>query len=552
MMYRKYLLSSETEISETEYLERDYLFKEFNKLPIETFAKMRHFQPQIGCLNCCKICSKFAGSNMNYWSLKRLKNVIAAIKHVVMQYRHEKPYVAWDRSEHRVGVVFSYLDNDIGNYQFLNEYINLVYDELGVITRISTVGFSRFNNELNLMHTKINNPEGIKKLGGVRLSFTPYEIGWQCKTFRYSRYDYIKDIANFLKIYRPYYNMVGSGNRKMCVELRYEPLVGISDVYILDMLGHRVIATNNYLFISKEINIKFSTAHIKNATNHSIELSEEPILFYEIELFADLKDELEAKKIAFKWINSNLTNNKLVECYLFKNADGEYYAINPTLTDEGNYGINIYPKTDSRTISGYVITERFLLNAIFSFKRDIGIGRREEYNAATWTDVYEVLTMVEKNAKDYEKRGKIDKTEYIRNKLLPLVNAYVSALQEADYPASAFFDHNFSIDTGIICNLGRAFSEFKGLTSKENEPLTPTHERNYGTYNSTMVIENIAWRLSADYRDSITIEELKLSNTAKEGGQVSFKMNIKLNTTEDYTFDTRDLDSKYLVPGQRK
>ena len=53
-----FLLSDELHIDEDDYLERQLLVQEFSKQPEEFFSQMRHFQPQVGCLNCCAICSK--------------------------------------------------------------------------------------------------------------------------------------------------------------------------------------------------------------------------------------------------------------------------------------------------------------------------------------------------------------------------------------------------------------------------------------------------------------------------------------------------------------
>ena len=167
------LLSDEKNISNEDYEERNLLIYELEKMPIEMFAKMRHFQPQIGCLNACRICSKFAKANVSGWNEKRIRNVIAAIKCVVAKYRNCKPYIVWDREEHRNGVIFSYLDNDIGNYSYLYEFIKIAYEELGVKTRISTVGFSRHNEYIVKMHERINAVDVLDALGGVRLSFTP-------------------------------------------------------------------------------------------------------------------------------------------------------------------------------------------------------------------------------------------------------------------------------------------------------------------------------------------------------------------------------------------
>ena len=287
------------------------------------------------------------------------------------------------------------MDNDVGNYPYLDKFIYLLKRELGVTTRISTVGFSRHNDELNEMHRRISNNES-EGLGGVRLSFTP------------------------------------------------------------------------------------------------------------------------------------------------------------SITKDGNYGINIYPKTYNRAIAGYIITERFFLNALISYKKSKKMGSLDSFPNASWSDVYGVLDLCKKTAYMYKEIGKLEKYEYIIKDVLPMINAYISVLQEVGYDAALLFDYKFSIDTGIICNLGRAISEFCGLTNKENEPLTPTHERNYGMYNSKMTQEGVAWRLSCDYDNSIVIEKLNMFDTASEKGQVSYRTVFHLEAKTDEIYKMSDLRQKYLIPGQRR
>lgn len=120
MKYKEFLLSDEKEITEFDFQERKKLVEEFSKMPEDFFSKLRHFQPQIGCLNACKICSKFAGTTTEYWTESRQRNVIAALKYSVQ--KEDLPLIVWDRSEHRSGVIFSYLDNDIGNYFYLDKF----------------------------------------------------------------------------------------------------------------------------------------------------------------------------------------------------------------------------------------------------------------------------------------------------------------------------------------------------------------------------------------------------------------------------------------------
>ena len=216
-----YLLSDEISVEKHNLEERKQLVDFFKQMPVDFFSKLRHFQPQIGCLNACSICSKYASSNVSYWTEDRIRNVIAAIKCATP--RKEKPLIVWDRDNHRSGVIFSYLDNDVGTYRYFDKFVELAYRELGVKTRISTVGFSRFNENLCNMHKAIN--KNLDALGGVRLSFTPYSVGWACQNDKFDRNEYIYDMANFFKIYKPYYDYIGSGSRNFCVELRYKPLV---------------------------------------------------------------------------------------------------------------------------------------------------------------------------------------------------------------------------------------------------------------------------------------------------------------------------------------
>lgn len=553
MLYKDLLLSDESSLSNKDYIERKKLIEEFSKMPVEFFSKLRHFQPQIGCLNACKICSKFAGTTTEYWTESRQRNVIAALKYSVPKRKDDLPLIVWDRNEHRTGVIFSYLDNDIGNYFYLDKFIELAYRELGVVTRISTVGYSRLNDVLNKMHQRINSDELLEALGGVRLSFTPYEIGWECpnNTQKYSQYDYISDMANFLKTYKPYYKKAGAGSRNMCVEIRYKPLVEISQVFDTTVLSHKVICTANYLFISKNTSVVLRESRIADPYDHSIKLTEESEVFYQIDLYDSVNSLEETKKLAHKFIISDMENYPVANVYLMKNAEGIYYAINPNMTEKGNYGINIYPITKERLHSGYIITERFLVNSMIAYKAQKNLGSLEKFNNATWDDVYAVLEMCKTTAKMYYEIGKKEKSTYIINEIMPMINAYVSALQVAEFEASDFFNPDFTIDTGIICNLGRAVSLFKGITTKENEPLTPVHERNYGKFNSKMSMEGTAWRLSCDYNDSIVIEQLNLFNTTESEGQVAYKKSIQLDK-DDEILKQSDLLTQYLIPGQRR
>lgn len=545
-----FLLSDEKEISVEDYQERVILFNEFTSFPDTFVTDMRHLQPQIGCMNMCEICSQDALGVIEQWTEKRMRNVIAAIKHRAQILGNDFPLIAGGRKKHRPGVIFPYLNNDIGNYFYLDKFIYLLYKELGVQTRISTIGYSRYNEQLNKMHKRINTSEIMEGVGGVRLSFTPYGRGWG-ENQGCSRDEYILDMANFLKIYKEYHKKEGAGYRKMCVEIRYSPLAVNAEVWVTDVCHHMIICTNNYLFISKDKNINMEIAEIVDPDNHFIELSKAPSYFHEIDIRTKITDILELQRIAEKHINDSLDKLPMYEVYLMENSEGMYFAVDPCISVNGNFGINIYPCTNQRETSGYVVTERFLLNAMFEYKNKKNIASFSKFDEATWEDVDNVLKLCSEIAQKYKRKEKYEKSQYIETIILPMIKGYVYALKLADYHASDFFDPDFTIDTGIICNLGRAISEFKGLCKKRNEPLTPTHERNYGRKNSLMVKEGKVWRVSCGYRSEIIVEELDLRNTSSVNGQVVFRKKIQLGN-ENEVLNIDNMKEKKMIPGQRR
>lgn len=540
-----FLLSDEKSISNHDYSVRKYLYEQFMMLPKDFVSKMRHLQPQIGCFNNCGFCSKFSACKSEFWNEKSLRNIVSALKYTAFNYTNGDLLLAWDRNEHRVGVTFPYLNNDIGNYYYLDKFVDICYKELGVRTRISTVGFSRHNKKLNKVHKTLCNSDSLFALAGVRLSLTQYGRVWEERGKNNSLIEYQKDIVNFLKIYKPYYKNFGSGFRKMCVELRYNPLVKNENVYISTYNNHMVIATGNYLYVSIEKDVKLNVAHIVDPYLHSLKISEDPVLFNEYNLDYSFKSSNQMKQYLSKNLDKLFLKRKC-EFYLFENRDGKYYAINPRITDIGNYGMNIYPKTVKRKKSGYLITERFFLNALYDFKKNHNLKLRDKYINSSWSDVSNVLKICNKIGNDYKKENKIDKYEYIMEHVLPIIKLYGSSLKQAGYSSDAFFDSKFTIDTGTICNLGRAIHLFKGITSFINEPLTPTHERNYGRTCSTMKQENYGWRLSCGFNDNIEIEKLDLFNTASDKGQQSFKEVINLPNFNEKIVDGKE---KYLYPG---
>ena len=119
-----FLLSDEKGISKEDFEIREKLYNEFMDLPVTFVSKMRHLQPQVGCFNNCSFCSKFSVCKSEYWTLSSLRNIISALKYTSRNYTNDDLLLAWDRKEHRVGVIFPYLNNDIAAYPYLDEYLD--------------------------------------------------------------------------------------------------------------------------------------------------------------------------------------------------------------------------------------------------------------------------------------------------------------------------------------------------------------------------------------------------------------------------------------------
>ena len=100
-MSNKFLLSDEDSITKEDFQERSMLIKELESMPEEFFSKIRHFQPQVGCLNSCDFCSKYAGNRVEFWNIKRIRNIVAALKYSSPQLDSRLSKISYDRKEHR-------------------------------------------------------------------------------------------------------------------------------------------------------------------------------------------------------------------------------------------------------------------------------------------------------------------------------------------------------------------------------------------------------------------------------------------------------------------
>ena len=562
---------------------RQELVDQLLALPRESLQKMRHFQTQVGCLNRCSFCSQSAGTTLWNMSRRDLANLVAAMKTVALAWAREEGDVCAEpldgsglfkqgfvmpkhglignKRNDRPGVIYCYLDNDPAAYPHLDDLVQWLHEDLGVQVRIATVGYSRLNPGIQAMHERISGSL-MSGIAGLRLSFSPYTYGWTQAAERVgaaSRDNFEKDIAVMLDTYRSTFLSERKGRKGACVELRFRPLVVRTEVEVSEIQGHRVLRAGPYLVVQKASHHTLEFATITDAKSHGTELSQpgDPCwLIYGHEQV--IQDDMLALIADLSLANALPPSLQCRDALLHRlqNEDGEYFAVDAERRTDGITAKYFYPKTDERPGSGYIDGERYLLNLLIQAK---STGQN-----VTWTDVERIITALYEQA-DAVTSNDPRAAEYIREQVVEVLKSYVRVLQLANYPSTAFFDKDLSVDTGHICNLGRAYHEYKAIASRPDLPLTPNHERAFGL-TGELAEEGEAWRLAVapvlgasstssargernTYKDSpsILVERLDLAMTATEEGQSKERFFLKTETIERITI--RDALSFPVIPG---
>lgn len=500
-----------TNVSAKDQQQREHLAEQLRSFPSDALQYIRYFQTQIGCLNRCSFCSQSAGTSL--WNMSRsdLANLIAALKTVGLELAFkdgticDKPLNAstgtfsqefsmpeygliGNKRADRPGVVYCYLDNDPASYPYLDDLIKWLYEDLGVKTRIATVGYSRLNQQITAMHSNISK-NLAHCIAGFRLSISPYTYGWTQAAENIgstSRNEFELDVAQLMSVYKNIFLSNKNGRKTSSIELRFRPLVIKSSVNIHQLNKRIIIQAGPYLIVQKnEAELKY--ASITDSKSRELNLSSqgEPFwLIYRKEKIVsqEFKNLISATDLSFKTnIISPLTT---VLVHKFKNEDGDYYGINAERKNGRVTAKYFYPKTELRPNSGYIDGERYLLNLI--------IDANEKNANKTWHDIGELFIQLNAQA-EFLRNDDTDASNYINNEIIPVVKSYVRMLRLANYPPAAFFDKNITVETGHICNLGRAYHEYKSIASREDLPLTPNNERAFSELEAT---EEQAWRVA--------------------------------------------------------
>jgi hypothetical protein len=566
--------------------QRAALAGRFRRLPTEALSLLRHVQPQIGCPNLCSFCSQGAGTTMWHLSRPGLANVISAIKTVALETAVRDGRVCAEpltqsgvfadnftmpqlglighaRGD-KPGVIYPYLDNDPAIYPYLDDYIAWMANDLGVKTRISSVGFSRRNDSFLKMHARIAT-DLAPYIAGLRLSMTSYTGGWSKGAGPKGvarRREFADDTAAFLRLYRDSFlrrGKLGSNQRgDSSIELRFKPLVVKSAVYVGQLAGHNVIRSGPHLVVATAAGAFSPVATLRDPKHRDLLLTEPGQHCMRI-LGQPAYLQEHWQTIAQAVIAGDALPDDLVYrpamLHTLENEDGIYYAADAERQKHGVYSAYFYPLLGRRPGAGYIDGTRPFLNALLKHK---SAGQDQ-----SWSDVASLI--IEACAESLEKYDS-KAAGYVMLEVLPLVRSCANALRLADYPPAAFFDKSVTLDTGHICNLGDAYKDYHAIASRPNLPMTPNHERSFGQ-NGDLAAEGTTWRVSvgalvspehgSSHRSgtrnapvdtpSLIVECLRLTDTATPAGQTQERFRLPIDSVDSMT--AKEAAALPITPG---
>jgi hypothetical protein len=550
---------------------RNDLINNLIKLPNDVIVNLRELQPESGCFNQCSFCGVSAGKFIFRLNYGQLANLFAGIKFVglkiagledklsedgVLSKGFKLPkegLIGYGPRKRRVGVIYPYEDNDITSYPLLDKYIKYAMEDLGVKTRITTVGYSRKNKTLQKMNENVNILY-TNSIGALRFSFTPYTFGWSSDVHTVSKEEFLKDLSNMLRTYRPSVDYLLSRKGEASFEFRFKSLIMAGVDFSEEIiLKKHVMNVGPYLLISMDDHRPFKKSVVNGETRHYMRIDGESqrYLMAISNSFTNNNWNKVAKKIISQNFNSGEVVSKTVDLYMFENCDGIYYSADPMMNERGLFGKHFYPKTELRPNSGYIDSERYFLNALLAYKKEMGISKSEEFDSSTFIDVCNVVTKLRKNAELISKYNRVC-SEYIKREILPLVEGYVNVLETAGYEAKYFFNPNFTINAGSIRNLGKAFVEYRGLVSKPEMVVTSEHESRYGK-TSFFAGEGKIWRIVPLYKGNspmLMVEAQNLYNRTNINKGISDRYFIPFGGIERLNFENEIHENNYVIPGQ--
>jgi len=461
----------------------------------------------------------------------------------------------------RKGVIYPYVDNNITSYLFIDRYVRFAMEDLGLKTRISTVGHSRFDKKLCMANENVDKLYK-KYVDALRFSFTPYAYGWfsEGSTIT-SRKEFILDLSNTLKTYKSTVDYLLENGADTAIEFRFRPLVTTGNKFDeATILNRQVFHIGPYLLIDARGDGHLIKSSINGGIRHSPLVEGHPRKYIMLVsdkisdggLWRDVaKDVITADK-PLDYSNQDFLVRK-VDMYALDNEDGVYYSIDPGIRNKGVFEKCLYPKTERRPNSGYIDMERYFMNAILKYKNLKGLDRLSQFKEANFGDVRNVIDYL-KNQSIFLEKFDAKVANYIKDDILPLVEGYVHALRLAGYSAPYFFDSRFTINAGNVRNLGRGHREYRYLTSRPEMAVTFENEARYGK-TSFFAGEGKKWRIAPFYirnNPALLIQEQDFGRRTDNNAGVVQKHIIEFEGVERLIFDEEIEKNKYIVAGLNK
>lgn len=462
-------LSGENEksIDDFRMLRRQAVFEGLKNCGPEVLSKLQILQPSIGCLARCSFCSQGAGSFVRIIDKSSLEDILSGMKRAKDYFRIDA--LGCDRV-HKPGIIFPYLDNDIMSYPYLDSYIFHMGKDLNTKTRLSSIGYSRHNTELQNVHEHIAR-DLADFIAAIRFSWTPYNYAWRLSGHddRVGRREYISDFANSINTYLPVLEKLGAGKDSFCITMRTPPCI---------------INTTPEVSLFKEIvkvdgdSIKF-TADLSSDSVTTIEYGE------------------------------RLYDGRVNAIY---NKDGLVLLLSLVDEDEKMFNVAVLPRTDGR-LTGGIIDMRNPINTV----REQLVKRCLYDRGADIIDV--TRTLFNNIAEQADNAGQTVFVVHTMNTILPILEGLLESLSLTSLGVDSFLDDRLVRSPGLILNQGRAHSLFyRGVASESDVPVVPDEAAQYDHDHGSAVKKGRTWVMSFVGSDDSSLRSRQLGQKSGLGG----------------------------------
>ena len=475
---------------------RENLVRRLRCAPESFLAYWQILALETGCRHACPLCAQETGPVVTSFTQTGLEDILSALLTLATERRTQNAggtLVGYGFETYRPRIMKLSHDNDSGDSMLLEHAIRHMHENFGVLSRLSMVAYSRRNNSLQSMHDRIvrDLADGVDS---IRFTFSSHTLGW-----RKRKTEYLQDFGNMLRTWKPFVEQrQGLGRyHGALTEFRMDPDIEVFEHDLDDefIQGRHVLHLGSVLLISATSDRSRPMLNDVVGVQGRSAVFRFPLLDYYMFISDDLIRNGDWRDFAATMINRQpqiAPHCGNVEqmggcCYAARrgglarvtNCDGPFYVFEPAFRFDGQYAaMNLYPISQSRKVSGLFEETRWCLNGLLRYKAKVGIGRRERFPDATWSDVDSVIREIKTGAEDvmqYNERA----AAYTLNHVIPLVAAYADVLKEAGYSPDYFFDPKFTYFAGPIYNLGRAVHLFKGIVSISDEPITSNELREY-------------------------------------------------------------------------